>query len=98
MFFLTPITSIGAYYFHRIPGNSLTTFTRDLGIDSEFPISKLRKNVYLFVYESNERRTSFQFLPANSRSLQIMGDLPYLSAIRYSALCMRFTTFLMIIS
>ncbi|GFY51812.1 uncharacterized protein TNIN_115581 [Trichonephila inaurata madagascariensis] len=71
----------------KIPVDSVTTLTRDLGIDPEFPISKLWKKVYLFVYEGVMNQ--LQIPSHNSRSLQLTDDLPYyLSAIRYSAFCM----------
>ncbi|GFY64784.1 uncharacterized protein TNIN_107661 [Trichonephila inaurata madagascariensis] len=35
----------------KISVDSVTTLARDSGIDPKFPISKLRKKVYLFVYE-----------------------------------------------
>ncbi|GFX54053.1 uncharacterized protein TNCV_2336891 [Trichonephila clavipes] len=77
--------------------DSVTTLATDFGIDPEFPISKLRKKVYLFVYEGVMNQ--LQIPSSNSRSLQQMDDLPYyLSAIQYSAFCMSFTTFLMMIS
>ncbi|GFS69932.1 uncharacterized protein TNCV_3102261 [Trichonephila clavipes] len=62
---------------------TVTMLARDLGIDPEFPISKLRKKVYLFVYEGVMNQ--LQIPPSNSRSLQLMDDLPY---CRYSAFCM----------
>ncbi|GFU50768.1 uncharacterized protein TNCV_2494741 [Trichonephila clavipes] len=72
---------------YQISVDSVTTLTRDLGIDPEFPISKLWKKVYLFVYEGVMNQ--LQIPSHNSRSLQLMDDLPYyLSAIRYSAFCM----------
>ncbi|GFY41287.1 uncharacterized protein TNIN_148771 [Trichonephila inaurata madagascariensis] len=77
--------------------DSVTTLAVGLGIDPEFPILKLRKKVYLFVYEGV--RNQLQIPSSNSRSLQQMDDFPYyLSAIQYSAFCMSFTTFLMMIS
>ncbi|GFU37993.1 uncharacterized protein TNCV_595751 [Trichonephila clavipes] len=71
----------------RISVDSVTTLTRDLGIDPEFSVSKLWKKVYLFVYEGVINQ--LQIPSRNSRSLQLMDDLPYyLNAIRYSAFCM----------
>ncbi|GFY77257.1 uncharacterized protein TNIN_483311 [Trichonephila inaurata madagascariensis] len=39
----------------KISVYSVTSFATDLGIDPKYPISKLRKTVYLFVYEGSER-------------------------------------------
>ncbi|GFY48186.1 hypothetical protein TNIN_281851 [Trichonephila inaurata madagascariensis] len=65
--------------------DSVTTLDRDLGIDPEFSISKLRKNVYLF---TRAVMNQLQTPSNNSRSLQLMDDLTYyLSAIRYSTFC-----------
>ncbi|GFV21604.1 putative DD41D transposase [Trichonephila clavipes] len=75
----------------------ITTLATDLGIDLEFPISELRIKVYLFVNDGVMNQ--LQIPSSNSRSLQQMDDLPYyLSATQYSAFCMSFTTFLMMIS
>ncbi|GFY31658.1 uncharacterized protein TNCV_4199691 [Trichonephila clavipes] len=64
----------------KIAVDSVTTLATDLGIDTEFPISKLRKKIYLFVYEGVMNQ--LQIPSSNSRSLQQMDDLPYyLSAI-----------------
>ncbi|GFY77862.1 hypothetical protein TNIN_73241 [Trichonephila inaurata madagascariensis] len=54
----------------KISIDSVTTLVTDLAIDPEFPISKLRKKVYLFVYEGSEREMNQlqKFLPA-------IGDL-----------------------
>ncbi|GFX84077.1 uncharacterized protein TNCV_4858851 [Trichonephila clavipes] len=66
----------------RISVDSVTTLATDLGTGPEFPISKFRKKVYLFVYED------IQIPSSNSRSLQQIDDLPYyLSANRYSGFC-----------
>ncbi|GFW18481.1 uncharacterized protein TNCV_1185081 [Trichonephila clavipes] len=71
----------------KISVDSVTTLTRDLDIDPEFPILKLWKKVNLFVYEGVMNQ--LQIPSRNSQSLQLMEDLPYyLSAIRYSAFCM----------
>ncbi|GFX56246.1 uncharacterized protein TNCV_2241801 [Trichonephila clavipes] len=41
--------------------DSVTTLATDLGIDPEFPISKLRKKVYLFAYEGSDEPASNSF-------------------------------------
>ncbi|GFY71967.1 hypothetical protein TNIN_247871 [Trichonephila inaurata madagascariensis] len=42
----------------KISVDSVTTLDRDLGIDPEFSISKLRKKVYLFAYEGSDEPAS----------------------------------------
>ncbi|GFY44609.1 uncharacterized protein TNIN_348201 [Trichonephila inaurata madagascariensis] len=72
----------------KLSVDSVTTLARDSGIDPEFPISKLRKKVYLFGYEGRDEPAS-KIPSSNLRSLQQMNDLPYyLSAVRYSSSCM----------
>ncbi|GFY74820.1 uncharacterized protein TNIN_271 [Trichonephila inaurata madagascariensis] len=79
----------------KISVDSVIILARDSGIDPKFPISNLRKMVYLFVYEGVMNQ--LQIPSRNSRSLQLMDDLPYyLSAIRYSAFCMFHKILLMI--
>ncbi|GFU73646.1 uncharacterized protein TNCV_378051 [Trichonephila clavipes] len=52
--------------------NSITTLGRDLGIDPKFPTSRLRKKVYLFVYESSDEPAlnSFQQFVISSANRQ----------------------------
>ncbi|GFT41619.1 uncharacterized protein TNCV_4183201 [Trichonephila clavipes] len=68
---------------------SAMSLARDSGIDSEFPLSELRKKVYLFVYEGVKNQLQIPSIPSCIlRSLQLMDDLPYyLSAIRYPSFC-----------
>ncbi|GFX61277.1 hypothetical protein TNCV_1171161 [Trichonephila clavipes] len=76
--------------YFKISVDSVTTLATDLGIDPEFPVSKLKKKVHIFVYEGRDKPASNS--SSNSRTLRQMDDLPhYLSAIRYSAFCMSFT-------
>ncbi|GFS32249.1 uncharacterized protein TNIN_168751 [Trichonephila inaurata madagascariensis] len=45
----------------KISVDSVITLATDLDIDPEFPISKLRKKVYLFVYEGSDEPASNSF-------------------------------------
>ncbi|GFW56396.1 uncharacterized protein TNCV_2089031 [Trichonephila clavipes] len=45
----------------KISADSVTALDRDLGIDPEFPSSKLKKKIHLFVYEGSDEPASNSF-------------------------------------
>ncbi|PRD34876.1 UNVERIFIED_CONTAM: hypothetical protein NCL1_13294 [Trichonephila clavipes] len=62
----------------RISVDSVTTLATDLGTGPEFPISKFRKKVYLFVYEDSDEPASNSFqqfaISSANRRLTLLSE------------------------